>query len=130
MLDQLIKTILLGIIQGFTEWLPISSTGHLKIVEHYLQFLAPEDSLLFEFTLHIGTLIVVLFFFREDIKNILSALAHVDFKSENGKMIPLIIVGTIPAAAIGIILQKYATSTFENMLPIAIAFIFFGTILY
>jgi undecaprenyl-diphosphatase len=130
LLEQLIKALILGIIQGLTEWLPISSTGHLKIVEHYIQFLTPENTLLFEFTLHIGTLIVVFLFFRTDIKNILSALAHLDFHTENGKLVPLIIVGTIPAAIIGVVLQRLVTSTFQNLLPIATAVTMFGIILY
>lgn len=130
MLEQLIKTLILGIIQGLTEWLPVSSTGHLKIAEHYIQFLTPENTLLFEFTLHIGTLLVVLLFFRKDIMKILSAIAHLDFKSEYGKFVPLIIIGTIPAAAIGIILQKYVTHIFQDILQIATAFIILGIILY
>jgi undecaprenyl-diphosphatase len=126
-LDQLIKTIILGIIQGLTEWLPISSTGHLKLAEYFLDLKAP---ILFDVILHLGTLIVVLFFFRKDIKNILSALAHLDFKTENGKMIPLIIVGTIPTALIGIVLGDYIETTFENIQPIAIAFLVCGIMLY
>ena len=129
-MEELIKTIILGIIQGLTEWLPISSTGHLKIAEHFLQFPGSQGSLLFDFTLHIGTLIVVLIFFRSDIRNILSALIRLDFKTEHGKVIPLIVVGTIPAIAIGVLLKEPVEQTFQNLLPIAAAFILFGTVLY
>lgn len=129
-MEELIKTIILGIIQGLTEWLPISSTGHLKVAEHFLHFLGPEDSLLFDFTLHIGTLIVVLLFFRKDIKNILSALVRLDFKTEYGKLIPLILVGTVPGATIGVFLEGYVKYVFQSLLPIAVAFIFFGMLLY
>jgi len=127
---ELIKTIILGIIQGLTEWLPISSTGHLKVAEHFLHFLSTQDSLLFEFILHIGTLIVVLLFFRSDIKNILAALIRLDFKTEYGKLIPLIVVGTIPAIAIGVVLREPVEQVFQNLLPIAVAFILFGIVLY
>ncbi len=129
-MEQLIKTIILGIIQGLTEWLPISSTGHLKLAEHSLDFFSPEDSLLFEFILHIGTLIVVLLFFRRDIKNIFLALVRLDFKTEYGKLIPLIVVGTIPAVAIGVVFLKPVEQVFQSVLPIAIAFIFCGIVLY
>jgi len=129
-LEQLTKAIILGIIQGFTEWLPISSTGHLKLAEHLLNFLSTEDSLFFEFTLHIGTLIVILVLFRKEIKNILSALVHLDFKSEYGKLIPLIIVGTIPAGIIGIALKELIEENFQSFLPIAVAFIFCGLTLF
>ena len=84
-----IQATVLGFIQGVTEWLPISSTGHLRIAEHFFGLTVP---LLFDVTLHLGTLMVTLLFFREDIKNILVALGKGDFKSENGKLILLIAV--------------------------------------
>ncbi len=126
-MEQLIKTIILGIIQGLTEWLPISSTGHLKLAEH---FLSMEVPIVFDVILHIGTLIVVLFFFRKDIKNILSALARLDFKTENGKLIPLILAGTIPTALIGLIFGDLIENVFQEILPIAFAFLICGAILY
>jgi undecaprenyl-diphosphatase len=126
-LINLIRTIILGAIQGLTEWLPISSTGHLKITEHFLNLKVP---ILFDVILHIGTLIVVFFFFRTDIKNILSALVRLDFKTENGKLVPLIIVGTIPTALIGLVYGDLIESTFQSILPIATAFIFCGAVLY
>jgi undecaprenyl-diphosphatase len=122
-----VKTVILGIIQGLTEWLPISSTGHLKIAEHFLNERTP---LLFDFILHIGTLIVVLIFFRRDIKNMLSALVRLDFKTEHGKLVPLIIVGSIPAGIIGIILNKPVNDAFQNILPIAVVFVLCGIMLY
>jgi undecaprenyl pyrophosphate phosphatase UppP len=93
LLDQLLTTIILGLIQGFAEWLPISSTAHLKITEHFLGFQATP---LFNVFLHIGTLGVVIFYFRHDIKIVLTALVNRDFHSEYGRFIPLIIVATIP----------------------------------
>jgi len=126
-LEQLIKTIILGIIQGLTEWLPISSTGHLKLAEH---FLGLEFPILFSVILHIGTLIVILFFFRKDIRHILAALVRFDFKTENGKLIPLIIVGTIPTALIGLAFGDLIETVFQNIFPLAIAFLICGIILY
>jgi len=126
-LEQLIETIILGIIQGLTEWLPISSTGHLELSDI---FLGLEMPISFDGILHIGTLIVILVFFRKEIRKILSALAHLDFKTEHGKMIPLIIVGSIPTALIGLIFGWQIESTFQTILPIGTAFIFFGALLY
>jgi undecaprenyl-diphosphatase len=97
---DLIQTIILGLIQGLTEWLPVSSTGHLRLTEYFSGLKVP---ILFDVLLHMGTLMVTLLFFRKDIKNILVALVKWDFKTENGKIIPLIIVGTIPTALIGVI---------------------------
>jgi undecaprenyl-diphosphatase len=126
-MEQLIKTIVLGIIQGVTEWLPISSTGHLKLTEYFLDLKVP---ILFDVILHIGTLIVTLFFFRKDIKNMLSALISLDFKTENGKLIPVIIAGTMPTALIGLVFGDIIENTFQSMLPIAMAFIICGVMLY
>ena len=122
-----IQAIILGFIQGVTEWLPISSTGHLRIAERFLGLAVP---LLFDVTLHVGTLIIVLLFFRKDIKIILAALVKGDFKSENGKLIPLIIVGTVPTALIGVVFSNAIEAYFSSFLPIAGAFLTCGVVLY
>jgi undecaprenyl-diphosphatase len=122
-----LQAVILGFIQGVTEWLPISSTGHLRITELLLGLSLP---LLFDITLHVGTLIVILFFFRKDIKNIFAALAKGDFKSENGKLIPLIIVGTVPTAIIGVAFSNTIETVFSSYLPIAGAFLTCGIVLY
>jgi undecaprenyl-diphosphatase len=122
-----VQAIMLGFIQGVTEWLPISSTGHLRTAEHLLGLTLP---LLFDVTLHVGTLIIVLLFFRKDIKLVLAALAKGDFKSENGKLIPLIIVGTVPTALIGVVFSSTVETYFTNFVPIAGAFITCGIVLY
>jgi undecaprenyl-diphosphatase len=122
-----IQAILLGFIQGVTEWLPISSTGHLRIAEQFLGLTLP---LLFDVTLHVGTLIIILLFFRKDIKLVLVALVKGDFKSENGKLIPLIIVGTIPTALIGVVFSGTIETVFSSFLPIAGAFLTCGVVLY
>ena len=123
-----IQVVILGFIQGVTEWLPISSTGHLRITEQLLGLTLP---LLFDVTLHVGTLAVLLFFFRKDIKKVLTALAKRDFKSENGRLIPLIIVGTVPTALIGVVFSNTIQSVFsEGFLPIAGAFLTCGVVLY
>jgi undecaprenyl-diphosphatase len=122
-----IQAIVLGFIQGVTEWLPISSTGHLRIAEQFLGLTLP---LLFDVTLHVGTLIIILLFFRKDIKLVLVALVKGDFKSENGKLIPLIIVGTIPTALIGVVFSGTIETVFSSFLPIAGAFLTCGVVLY
>jgi undecaprenyl-diphosphatase len=122
-----LQAVILGFIQGVTESLPISSTGHLRITELLLGLSLP---LLFDITLHVGTLVVILFFFRKDVKNIFAALAKGDFKSENGKLIPLIIVGTVPTAIIGVAFSNTIEAVFSSYLPIAGAFLTCGIVLY
>jgi len=122
-----IQAIILGFIQGVTEWLPISSTGHLRIAEQLLGLTLP---LLFDITLHVGTLVIVLFFFRKDVKLVLASLLNGDFKSENGKLLPLIIVGTVPTAIIGMVFSNTIETYFSSYLPIAAALITCGLVLY
>src|SRR5271157_4799011 len=117
----------LGIIQGLTEWLPVSSTAHLKIAQNLMDL---QVTPLLDVTLHLGTLIVVLFYFRKDVKNILKALVHLDFKSEDGRLIPLIIVATIPTGIIGVLYAEYLESNFQTLLIIGITFLFGATWLY
>jgi undecaprenyl-diphosphatase len=130
--EELLKTIILGLIQGLAEWLPVSSTAHLKIAE---QLLGLEATSLLGVTLHVGTLAVVVFYFRKEVKSLLSALAHLDFKSEYGQLIPLIIIATIPTGIIGLLYaifleQTLQTHLFIMFLTIGIAFLIGATVLY
>ena len=127
MLNQLFTTIILGLIQGFSEWLPISSTAHLRIAEHYLGFQATP---LFNIFLHIGTLGVVVFYFRHDIKVILTAFVHRDFHSEYGRFTPLIVVATIPTGVIGILYDKFIADSYQTLLIIGITFLFGAVLLF
>jgi len=126
-LEQLIKAIILGVVQALTEWLPISSTGHLRLVENFFSLKLP---ILFDVILHVGTLIVILIFFRKEVGKMLSSIAHLDFEAEYGKMVPLIIVGVIPTLSIGMIFGRLIEDTFQSILPIAIALILCGFMLY
>ncbi|MBS7636036.1 undecaprenyl-diphosphate phosphatase [Candidatus Bathyarchaeota archaeon] len=124
--DQLIKALILGIIQGLTEWLPISSTGHLKIAERALNLTLPA---LFEVVLHVGTLAVVVIFFRSDVQKIFAALKRLDFKSDYGRFVPLIIVGAVPTMAIGFVFHVFLEDFFSKVSVIAAAFIICGVAL-
>ena len=124
---QLIRAVILGIIQGLTEWLPISSTGHLKIAEKALGLTVP---VLFDVVLHLGTLAVVIAFFRRDVQKILSALKILDFRSDYGKFIPLIVVGTIPTMIIGLAFHLFLENVIQEISFIAVAFIACGVMLF
>jgi undecaprenyl-diphosphatase len=132
MFENMLQTMILGLIQGLAEWLPISSTAHLKIAQQILNFQATP---LLDVTLHVGTLIVVVFYFRKDVKSILSALKHLDFKSEHGQIIPLIVVATIPTGIIGLLYvvfleHFFVTHVFIMFLAIGAAFLIGATWLY
>ena len=127
MLDQLLITIILGLIQGLAEWLPISSTAHLRIAENFLGFNATP---LFNVFLHIGTLGVVIFYFRHDIKIILTALVRRDFHSEYGRFIPLIIVASIPTGIIGLLYDKFLADNYQTFLIMGITFLIGASLLF
>ncbi len=127
MLEDFIKTIILSLIQGFTEWLPVSSTAHLKIAERLLGLATTP---LFNVTLHVGTLFVVIFYFRKQVKGILSALVHLDFTSEHGQLIVPIIIATIPTAVIGLLYVELLENSLQTFLAIGITFLIGGAIVY
>lgn len=121
------EIVALGLVQGFGEWLPISSTAHLKIAE---QIMSLKRTALLDVTLHVGTLFVVMFYFRREVKDILAALFHLDFKSETGRLIIPIILATIPTGIIGLLYVKFLEGTFQTFLIIGITFLIGATVLY
>jgi undecaprenyl-diphosphatase len=127
LLAQWFQTLLLGLIQGISEWLPISSTAHLKLAG---EFLGLAVTPLFNLVLHLGTLFVVVFFFRREVKSILVALVHWDFKSEYGSFIPRIVVATIPTAIIGLTYDRYLQDSLGTIPIIAVTFLIGGTFVY
>jgi undecaprenyl-diphosphatase len=128
LLDQMIQTIILGLIQGLAEWLPISSTAHLRTVEHFWPDL--NVTALFNVALHVGTLVVVVFYFKKEVISILSALAHLNFKSEYGQLIPPIIIATVPTAIVGLLYVTFLEDTLQTTLAIGITFLMGATIVY
>jgi len=123
---NLISALFLGIVQGLTEWLPVSSSGHLVIVQQIMKMNVP---LLFDVMLHFGTLLAVIVFFWKDILKILKSLFTLDFKSKEGKLIIFIIVGTVPVALAGFIFHDIIESFFSNLLAVGISLIITGIIL-
>jgi undecaprenyl-diphosphatase len=123
---DLIQAIILGIVQGITEWLPVSSSGHLVIFQHLFGLSA---EIAFDLMLHIATLIVVCAVFRKEIISVLKAIGRWDFKSEEGKLALFIIAGTIPTGLIGYFFREFFTSAFSGLFVVGIALIFTGLLL-
>lgn len=125
---SLIETLILAIIQGVTEWLPISSSGHLVVVQGY--FLQEQPPLIFDVALHVGTLCVVLAVFWKEVVSVLKALVRLDFKSEEGKLGVFIAVGSIPTALIGFFFHDLLESFFYNILVVGVALVVNGVFLF
>ena len=77
-----------------------------------------------------GTLGVVIFYFRHDIKVILTALVHRDFHSEYGRFIPLIVVATIPTGIVGLLYDKFLADNYQTLLIIGVTFIIGAALLF
>jgi undecaprenyl-diphosphatase len=111
----IIQSIILGIIQGITEFLPISSSGHLVLVPKVFGW-AQEQPLEFDAILHLATLVAVLIFFRKDILNILKNAFVRNPQSKEFKRLGWIIVaGTIPAVIFGLLIQMIYENPFRNI---------------
>ena len=121
---ELTKAIILGIIQGVTEFLPISSTGHLIVTEHLFNLNPETFGLTFDLALHIGTLFALLAFFRKDIQTIILD------REKSSISIQAILVGTIPAAVIGLLLESIVEESLRDYRIVAVNLILFSALLY
>lgn len=121
---QLLQAIVLGLTQGLTEFIPVSSSGHLILVGHFLHF--KYSGLAFDTALDVGTLLALLIFFWRDFWN----LIHDFFTGgPNRKLAWYIIAGTIPAVVIGVLIQQLAETTFRNNTLVAVNLIWVAIIM-
>jgi undecaprenyl-diphosphatase len=115
---EIIDAIILGIIQGLTEFLPVSSSGHLELGKAILGADAlPEESLLFTVVLHFATALSTLVIFRKDVLEILKGLFQFKWNEET-KFSLKIIISMIPAAVVGFFLQDYMEVFFDGAILI------------
>ena len=136
-----IEAIILGIIQGLTEFLPVSSSGHLVLFQHL--FGLKEAELFFDVCVHLGTLVAVVIVFRQEIIKILSALLQlvslggqkekflqrVD-SDPDLKMALLIVIGSIPTAILGLLFAGIADRLFSSTLITGLMLMVTGLLLW
>ncbi|MEJ2068318.1 MAG: undecaprenyl-diphosphate phosphatase, partial [Deltaproteobacteria bacterium] len=123
--------IILGVVQGLTEFLPVSSSGHLVVAQHYLPgFSGPP--LPFDVLLHGGTLISLLIYFHKDIWAIVASFFS--FGSEEGresrKLGLMILLGSVPAGVAGIAFMDFFESLFSNIVVVPIMFLITAILLF
>jgi undecaprenyl-diphosphatase len=122
----LIHTVILGIIQGITEFLPISSSAHLVVLPWFAHW--HYQGLAYDVMLHLGTLIaVVIYFFKDWVSLTKNGLTN--YKSEEGRRFWLLVVATLPAAIIGFFFENIVETTFRNPAYIAVNLIVFAILL-
>ncbi|MEI0537687.1 undecaprenyl-diphosphate phosphatase [Brachyspira pulli] len=112
----MIKAVILGFVQAITEFLPVSSSGHLRIVEYFLNFHA-ENILSFEVALHFGTFLATCLIFHKDIIKAITGFftGLKDFKNssqnnEGFRISLMVIIASIPVAIVGLFLEKYLSN--------------------
>ncbi|MEW5955770.1 MAG: undecaprenyl-diphosphate phosphatase [Candidatus Micrarchaeota archaeon] len=124
---ELFPALVLGLVQGITEWLPVSSSGHLVITRELLGIAASPA---FDVALHAGTLIAVLAVFWKEFLEMFRALLRLDFNCHAGKTIALIVLATIPAAVVGVLFNDFFESLFSNLAAVGTALVFTAILLY
>ena len=132
----IIQSIILGIVQGLTEFLPISSSGHLNLFPWVFGWQQMPDS--FDVALHIGTLLAIIIYFYKDWLGLIKGGYNQTIKKKpslEGKIFWYIVLSTIPAGILSLVLDKIADKIIGDdlnlqMLIIAITLILLGIILY
>ncbi|PLY07419.1 MAG: UDP-diphosphatase, partial [Desulfuromonas sp.] len=106
---------LLGLVQGLTEFLPVSSSGHLAIAQHFLPGFQ-QPGLLFDVLLHAATTLAVIIYFRRDVWKLLSCYLRPAAEArEDRHVLHMIILGSIPTAIIGLTGKDFFEGLFENL---------------
>jgi undecaprenyl-diphosphatase len=127
-----IQAALLGVVQGLTEFLPVSSSAHLILARAFFGFDADKFGLAFDVFCHVGTLVAVLIYFRREIAAMIAALPHLfqPDRDPNARLIWLIVVGTLPAVVAGVLFKKPIEASMRTPLVAAIALAIGGVLLF
>lgn len=123
---NIIQALIYGIVQGIGEFLPISSTAHLKLLPWLLGWPNPDTA--FDVALHLGTASAVILFFIKDWIRLIKA-GFAEPKSTDGKLFWFIVIATIPGGIAGVLLDKYM-GIFSNPALIGVMLIIMGIFLY
>ncbi|MEM3462873.1 MAG: undecaprenyl-diphosphate phosphatase [Candidatus Bathyarchaeia archaeon] len=127
MINRIAAAILLGGIQGIAEWLPISSSGHLALIQISLGLSAPVA---FDALLHLATLLVAAAKFRGDLASILGNWLKLDLGSPPAKLGLMVLVGNVPTLLLGLALRDAFEAMYSDPRAIGFAFLLTGSLLY
>lgn len=121
---DIIQSLILGVVQGVTEFLPVSSSGHLVLFQKF--FKIQEPPIFFDTLVHFATLLAVVFFLRKEIWRIVIGLN----KKENWRIIALIVFATMPAVVVGFLLKNNIEQLFNSLDLLVYTFFATGVILF
>ncbi|MBS4022392.1 MAG: undecaprenyl-diphosphate phosphatase [Dethiobacter sp.] len=120
-----LEALILGILQGLTEFLPVSSSGHLVIFQDLLGVV--QQGITFEIMVHFGTVLSVIWVFGPDIMRILRRFAH---EKQERHFALMLAVGTVPTGIIGYLLKNLFTRLYQSTLLVGFMLLVTGVILY
>ena len=139
---SILSSIFLGLVQGVSEFLPISSSGHLSLFQHFFGLATTDGSLFFDVLLHLGTLIAIFVYYWKDIVKLLKALVHLvqrlvsKEKRQSGqrltpseRMVVMIIVATLPLFVI-LPIKDQVESLYSNTIFVGCALLVTGLLLF
>jgi undecaprenyl-diphosphatase len=135
-MDELIQAVVLGVVQGLTEFLPVSSSGHLIVVPALLGWDDPFiESLAFSVMLHVATLLALLVYFRQDWRRLIPAgLAAIRDRSFRGdpdrRLAWLLVASTVPAVIVGLLLDDVIESAFREPRLVAMTLVAGAVVLW
>lgn len=127
---DIIQLIVLSLVQGITEFLPVSSSAHLILVPKLTGW--QDQGLLFDVAVHVGTLLAVLLYYRKDVQNMIAAFIGQGFskdKSADAKLAWAVILGTIPLGLVGLLGKGFIEQNLRDPLVIAGSTLVFGVLL-
>ena len=110
----------LGVVQGLTEFLPVSSSGHLVIAQHFMSDFE-QPGLTFDVVLHLGTLGAVLLYLRREVGLVLSGWKPGDLGAPGRRLIGLLVLGTIPVVVAALLFQDAIVAGFENLSVVGVS---------
>ncbi len=125
-MDEILRAIILGIVQGITEWLPVSSSGHLVIFQNILGL--QESDVFFDVMLHFGSLLVIFFVFRKDLMDLLKGVFRLEKRYLNLSL--YIIIGSVPIVLAGFFLNKQIKSIFSSLTTVGISLLITALLLF
>ena len=126
------QAVIMGLVQGLAEFLPISSTAHLILFPWFFGWDPKLFDLTFDVALHMGTLLAVLIFFWRDWVNLITAAVKAlgGVSTVESRLFWYLVIAVIPGGVFGVLLDKKAETMFRSPLPIAIMLIVMGLVLY
>ena len=125
-----LDAILLGVLQGATEFLPVSSSGHLVLAQHLLGDFE-QPGVLFDVLLHLGTMVAVAIYFWRDLTGLVSSLWRSDaLAAQQRYMTALLIAGSVPTAVIGLLFNDFFIGLFERPDIVSVMLLVSGSLLW